>query len=244
MQDTHQMNYENMIKSQDDGLTLLVGCSADSMMQIYVAEMAKKHNIRNQIFIPNRAKKSALTKRCIELGANITEIPYPCYPSHYRKAAREFANENKTVAWNPSMSTEDTAEQVSNLPESIKRIVVSCGSGAIATGIAIGLILNDRCDVEIVAVKVSTAFGGLVEMVNKIEKSLLQKGISEYNMPKITVIDPTSKYGKKQVESLPDGTELDYTYSAKAYRWMLDNSKEFDLLWISGRRPGLKVFGM
>ena len=206
--------------------------------------MAIKHKMKSKIFVPRRAKRTLLTERCIELGADIVEIPYPCYPSHYRKHVREFATMNKTVSWNPQMSTDDTAQQIKNLPKSIKRIIVPCGSGAITTGIVIGLILENRSDVEVVAVKVSTAFGGLVEISNKVEKSLLEKGISDYQIPNIRIIEPTSKYGKKQHEALPDGTELDYTYSAKAYRWMVDNSNDFDLLWISGRRQGLKVFGI
>ena len=53
--------------------------------------------------------------------------------------------------------------------------------------------------------------------------------------------DKFRERSKKFYQNLPDGTELDYTYSAKAYKWLESNKKKYDVLWISGRRPNLKI---
>ena len=233
--------YNKMIKSQNNIDTLAIGCSADSLMQIYVAEMAQKHGLKSKIFIPQRKDRSELTKMCYEMGANINEIPAPCYPSHYRLRLKEYAQENPCVVWDSKISTEDTAHQIKNLPKEAKRIVVSCGSGAITIGIVVGLILENRLDVDVVAIKVSSAFGGLVEIKKKIEYFLHKKGLTNYTMPNITIIEPEDDYSKKCYEVLPDGTELDYSYSSKAYRWLQKNKKDYDVLWVSGRRPKLKI---
>ena len=233
--------YEKMINSQNNINTLAIGCSADSLMQVYVAEMAKKYGLNSKIFIPQRKNKSDLTKYCYEMGAEITEIPSPCYPSHYRKKLKEYAKNNPCVILKPGISTEDTAYQIKNLPKKAKRVIVPCGSGAIAQGIAIGLILEHRIDVGVVCVKVSTAFGGIKEIIEKINTYLYKKNIVMEAIPNIEIIDPESDYSKKCYANLPDGTELDYAYSSKAYQWLKSNKKDYDVLWISGRRPNLKI---
>lgn len=234
--------YEKMIKHQKNIKTLAVGCSADSLMQVYVSEMAKKHNLKSKIFIPHRKIKSDLTKLCYKIGSDIEEIPSPCYPAHYRKKLKEYAKTNPCAIWDSSISTEDTAYQIKNLPKKVKRIIVSCGSGAITIGIAIGLILEKRTDVKIISVKVSSAFKGLKEMHEKIKMHLYnKKGIVFHDMPNIKIIEPVDDYSKKCHESLKDGTELDYLYSAKAYRWLKNNKEKNDCFWISGRRPNLKI---
>tara|TARA_R100001594_G_C3995602_1_gene253419 strand:+ start:55 stop:891 length:837 start_codon:yes stop_codon:yes gene_type:complete len=238
--------FNSMIKSQKDKEILAVGCSADSLMQVYITEMALKHNLQSKIFIPKRNKRSKMTEYCITKGANVEELPYPCYPSHYKKAFKEYAMNKKVVSWNPILSTNDTIKQIKNLPNEVKRIVVPTGSGAIAIGIISGLIIQEKLDVEVICVKVSKAFGGKKEIIDKINKYLeyinYKSVFDNVKFPDIEVINPTTNYGKEVNLHLEDGTELDPLYSAKAYKWLLDNHKNNSCLWISGRRPNLKIF--
>ena len=237
--------FNSMIKSQKDKEILSIGCSADSLMQVYITEMALKHNLKSKVFIPKRKKRNKMTEYCISKGGNIEELPYPCYPAHYKKAFREYSKDKKVVSWNPILSTNDTIKQMDNLPNEVKRIVVPTGSGAIAVGIISGLIIKKRLDVEVVCVKVSEAFGGKEEIINKVNKYLesitLMSTFDNIKFPNIEVINPTINYGKEVNLSLEDKTELDPIYSAKAYKWLLDNPKDNSCLWISGRRPNLKI---
>lgn len=235
--------FNNMIDNDKEGEYLAIGCSADSLMQVYVAESAKRHNLKSKIFIPSRKKISKATEYSYNIGGNIEELPYPCYPAHYKKALREFSEGKKVVKWDSILSTRDTATQVYNLPEGVKRIVVPTGSGAIATGIIAGLVMNNRLDVEVICVKVSTAFGGKEEIIEKVKEFLNDNYIKDYkgDLPSITIIPPTTNYSKEINLSLEDGSELDPGYSAKAYLWLLENPKNGSCLWISGRRPGLKL---
>jgi DNA modification methylase len=232
--------YNNMILDQEGAEYLVVGCPADSLMQVYVSEMAVKHGMKTKVFIPKRQNPSDMTKYCMDLGADIDELASPCYPNHYRKAVKDFSIDNKVVKWNPSISALDSMEQVKNLPKGAKRIVIPTGSGAIAVGVICGLIKNGRTDVDVVLVKVSKAFGGKEQIVESVKRHFASLDVY-IPMPNIDVIDPTMDYKKEVYYTLEDGTELDPVYSGKAYKWMLENPKENTLLWISGRRPNLKI---
>jgi DNA modification methylase len=232
--------YNHMILNQPDAEYLVVGCSADSLMQVYVSEMAVKHGKKSKVFIPGRKDNSKMTQYCMDLGADITELKSPCYPNHYRKAVKDFSVDNNVVKWQPAISALDSKKQVSNIPKDVKRIVIPTGSGAIAIGIICGLIETGRHDIDVVLVKVSKAFGGKKEIVESVKRHFASLDVY-IPMPNIDVIDPTMDYKKEVNYTLEDGTELDPVYSAKAYKWMLENPKENTLLWISGRRPGLNI---
>ena len=231
--------FDNMILKQTNAEYLVVGCSADSLMQVYVSEMAIKHKMKSKIFIPQRKSISKMTKYCYDLGADIDELPSPCYPNHYKKAVREFCVDKKVVKWNPQISTLDSMKQVANLPNEVKRLVIPTGSGAIAIGVICGLILNNRTDVEVILVKVSNAFGGKKEIIESVKSNF--DVFEDISIPNIEIVSPSIDYNKEVNYSLEDGTELDPLYSAKAYKWILENPKEHTLLWISGRRPNLKL---
>jgi len=234
--------FKEMIESQRDAEYLSIGCSADSLMQVYVTEMAEKYSLKSKVFIPKRKEESKMTKYAKSIGGDIEELPYPCYPAHYRKAFREYCEYKKVVKWNPRMSTLDSMLQVFNLPREVKRIVIPTGSGAIAVGVICGLMRYNRLDVEVILVKVSEAFGGRDEIINKVSEEFKKNNdIKKWELPKIEVIPPKYPYGTELYYKLEDGSELDPVYSAKAYEWIINNPKENTCLWISGRRPNLKL---
>lgn len=221
--------FGRMIDASPAGVPLVIGCSADSLMQCYLAAAAKASGRQATVFVPARKLKSSETVWAEQNGAQVVGVAHG-YPSVYRNKAREWAAENGgAVRWIPAVSTEDTAAQVANLPNGVVRIVVPCGSGAIGAGVIAGLAKAGRTDVRVLLVAVSgrADMDEIITLARKCEPSL--------PLPVVELVKAPGEYADKVVASLPDGTVLDPAYAAKAFAYV----EAGDLLWISGRRGGL-----
>src|SRR5258708_28137665 len=120
----------------------IVGCSANSAMQIYVSAAAKQLNTKGIIYVPKRKVRSDATNYAIKMGSEVNEIK-PGYLSVIRKAARQKAIDLKQyVEWDRKAAIKDTMEQCINIPIGIKRIIVPTGSGLTAAGIIAAFALR------------------------------------------------------------------------------------------------------
>lgn len=212
---------------QQPNQPMLVGCSANSCMQVYVAAAAHQTNVKGIIYVPARAKISEATQYCIDLGAEVNEVR-PGYPSVYRKKTKERGQQlGSYVHWNPNQAVLDTMEQCGNLPLEVKRIVIPSGSGLTAAGILAGLTkIEYGLNVEVAVVCFST----LADPSRII--ALAKKAADTIVLPSLQIIR-LKNYDKPSVAALPDGTPLDPFYAAKALPYL----QEGDCLWITGLRP-------
>lgn len=222
--------YAAMIAAAPADAALMVGCSADSAMQIYVSHAAATHGREGIVVVPKRAKRSAATEYAASQGAEVVEVS-PGYPAVYRKRMRDIAAERglDVVRWDRRVAAHDTAEQVANLPAETRRVVVPTGSGLTAAGVIGGLSAAGRGDVIVVAALVSTMTDAAG--IAATAENMFGPGLG---VP-LDAIAPRSKYGRAVSGSLPDGTGLDPYYAAKALPYV----EPGDVLWISGRRPGV-----
>jgi 1-aminocyclopropane-1-carboxylate deaminase/D-cysteine desulfhydrase-like pyridoxal-dependent ACC family enzyme len=203
----------------------IVGCSANSCQQIYVAATAKILGTKGIIYVPKRRQRTSATEYCEFMGAEIHEVK-PGYLSVIRARAKARARElGQVVGWNPELAIEDTAAQCANIPDDVKRIIVASGSGLTAAGILRGLARLNRSSLPVIAV--ATSSQGSVSQI--ISKAKVQ--VAPY------VVPPTSRYDKYEIAYLPDGTPLDPFYGAKAFRYLQKNQQQNDMLWVPGLRP-------
>lgn len=60
--------YVGMIANSDPSATLMVGCSADSAMQVYVSHAAATHGRTGIVVVPKRKARSDATEYAIAMG--------------------------------------------------------------------------------------------------------------------------------------------------------------------------------
>lgn len=204
---------------------MLVGCSANSCQQIYIASAAHSRALRGIIYVPKRAVRTDATKYCEMMGAEINEVK-PGYLSVVRKHARQRAVDlREVIEWDRKLAILDTAEQCKNVPDGVKRIIVSTGSGLTAAGVLIGVAEKD---IQVVAVATSPMAGAsdIIKLASRYSSNEKCRATLEF-------ITSTVPYDKHRIDRLPDGTPLDPFYAAKA--WHL--TEPGDLFWPPGLRP-------
>lgn len=229
--------YNAMIANAPPGTPLVVGCSADSAMQIYVAHAARVLGRRGVVVVPARAKRSAATCWAADAGAEIIEVR-PGYPSVYRAAARTVARKyGGAVRWDAAYAVRDTAKQTENIPAGVRRVIVPSGSGLTAAGVIWGLAVRGRADVSVVIVAVSE-LATAERVADLVEKYFSTwRGPHPDNVPGMIYERARGPYRKPCYAALPDGMILDPFYAAKASTYI----RPGDCLWVSGRRPDAPV---
>lgn len=211
------------------GAPLVVGCSAVSAQQIYVADAVRRTGRRGIVVVPRRKVRTAATEWAAAQGAEIVEAA-PGYRSVCMARARAISlSLGACVRWDRHGAVLDTAEQVSNLPAAAERIVVPTGSGLVAAGVLVGLALARR-RTPVIACAVSP----LAEEAEilMLARDLLGKAGAVW-LPRFTFARLPSRYERPIAARLPDGTPLDPYYAAKVLHYV----HEGDLLWVTGRRP-------
>lgn len=217
--------YLAMAANHPPGTPMIVGCSADSCQQVYVAAAAKQAGCRGVVVVPARAKRTPATEWCAAMGAEVVEVR-PGYPSVCRAEAKRRAAElGGCIRWDRAKAVADAADQCANLPE-CRRVVVPTGSGLTAAGVLAGLAAAGRRGVTVVAVAVSG-------MAKESVVLKLAAGLASGPLPPFWLVPPCCPYGQPRRAALPDDTPLDSYYAAKAVRHIQDG----DCLWVPGRRP-------
>lgn len=217
------------------GLPMIVGCSAASAMQIYVAAAAKAAGVKAVVVTAGRKERTDATKYAKRMGAKIIEVYPGGYLNVVQAKAREYAKKHFKggyVHWSEEWALRDAAEQTANIPDTVKRIVVPTGSGLTVAGIMAGLMGAGR-RIPIMAVTVSPM------ATSKSIKSLIKDHFARSFVstgliyPPLKVVQVKAKYDQWTAAILPDGTPLDPYYSAKALPYIKDG----DLFWLPGVRP-------
>lgn len=219
----------------------LVGCSANSCQQIYVAAAAKQLNTKGIIYTAKRKMQTEATKYCADLGAEIVEVR-PAYLSYVRKQAHQRAiDEKHVIKWDQSAAIKDTMAQCENVAEiagntGIKRIIVPTGSGLTAAGVILGLTWcglggHPECPkVLVVTTSPMATLDGIRKLRDHTAKSFPMAGSW---FTDVDLIRSEIPYDIPVVAKLPDGTPLDPFYAAKAFKYL----EPGDLLWSPGLRP-------
>lgn len=216
-----------MVNNQP-GAPILVGCSANSAQQIYVAAAAKLTNRKGIVFVPARKEKTSATEYALNMGAEVNEIR-PGHRSVYMARAKERAKEiGNVVRWDVMGAVKDVVFQSTNIPDNISRVVIPTGSGLAAAGILAGIYLQNK-NIPVLAVTVSTMakYDNIINLAAKIAEC------EKDDLPELILTRHNSKYDKPLARKLPDNSVLDPFYSAKALEFVVDN----DLLWLPGVRP-------
>jgi 1-aminocyclopropane-1-carboxylate deaminase/D-cysteine desulfhydrase-like pyridoxal-dependent ACC family enzyme len=209
------------------GAPMVVGCSAASAMQIYVAAAARHTGARGVVYVPSRRTRTAATEYAASMGAEVCEVR-PGYLSVVRMRAKEYARGLPAyVRWDPALAVRDAADQVENVPGDVERIVVPTGSGLTAAGVLVGLAERGRrTRVLVVAVSDLADRAKIIEVARR-----TFPGVGDG-----TVLDfmrAPGQYEDHVSASLPDGATLDPYYAAKTLEYV----RPGDCLWVPGVRP-------
>lgn len=219
------------------GVPVLVGCSAHSAMQIYVAAAGKLTGRKAMVYTAARSEQTEATKYAKAMGAELNE-ERPAYLNviQSRAAARAKTLDEGYVRWDEDGAVDDAVRQTAFLPDEVKRIVVSTGSGLTAAGVLAGMALHGwmrpvhcvavspMADVESIKAKARAAL------------ARVQNG-RKVKLPKLTLVRAVAKYDQWEAAVLPNGDYLDPYYAAKALRYV----RADDLLWLPGLRPWVAV---
>lgn len=228
--------YLRMAKS-NPGVPMIVGCSADSCMQIYVASSAKLTGVDGIIYTAKRKERSEATRYAEEMGSEIVEVK-PAYLNIVRKRASERSKEiGKVVKWNVSDALHDTIMQCSNIDSHCKRIVIPTGSGLTAIGVLVGLSkINILGRFEFKPKVFSIAVSTMAKKEEILSRAAqIVRDITL--LPDFELVYSPYKYQHPVIACLPDDTPLDPFYAAKAMPYIMPG----DCLWIPGLRPVISM---
>lgn len=219
--------YAWMISRSPASAPMVVGCSADSAMQIYVAAASDLSGRPGIVYTAKRRQRSAATQYAARAqGVELHEVA-PGYLSQCRSQARKRGAELEAVVrWDAAGAIEDAAEQVVNLPAEAKRVLVATGSGLTAVGVLVGLARAGRSDVAVLAVAVSG-------MASAAAIESRAAGLVQLPLPPVALVRVPQAYGDAVYAALPDGTLLDPYYAAKCLAYVQPG----DCFWIPGIRP-------
>lgn len=215
--------YIKMIEANPNA-PLLVGCSAFSAMQIYIAAAAEKFDVQGIVYIPGRAKLSDATKYALSKNVEVCEVR-PCPgPNVYRARARERAQQLENyVHWDFTGALTDAQFQARNVPSDVRRVLIPTGSGLIAAGVLAGLAGRK---LKVVAISSST-MAHADDIIANAQK------LTNKKLPNFELIRTRTRYEQYVIAQLPDKTPLDPFYAAK----LIDYIRPGDLLWLTGLRP-------
>jgi 1-aminocyclopropane-1-carboxylate deaminase/D-cysteine desulfhydrase-like pyridoxal-dependent ACC family enzyme len=215
--------------AKHSGLPMIVGCSASSAMQIYIAAAAKAAGVKAVVVTAGRKEKTDATLYAKRLGAKIIEVYPGGYLNVIQAKAREYAKKHFKagyVHWSEEWALKDARDQVFHLPAGVKRIVIPTGSGLTCIGVLAGL-MHATLNIPVLAVTVSPMASAADMRKRALVMAMGRK------VPPLKVVQVGSKYDQWKAAILPDGTPLDPFYAAKALPYV----KAGDMLWLPGVRP-------
>jgi hypothetical protein len=226
--------FSRMINRSAPDAVIAMGCHAASAMQVYVAAMGELTNRPAYVAIPHRVNESASTRWAEAHGANITRVK-PGYPAIYHKRIRDVTAGMNVVRWDNDIAANDTADQVVNLPDEARRVIVPTVSGLVAASVIGGLIQHGRTDVEVLVAGVASnsaqrAVETLAMKLWGLRPTQFKASYEPNQMPydRPFIIDPLPVDG---------GVSLDPYYESKTVRF----TRPGDVLWVVGRRPASAV---
>ena len=227
--------YQLMLKAISEGYKDFVSLGSNMSPQCeIISELCELLNVHCYLFMPHRKKESDIMQRIKNnKHTTVNEITKGVYTNVLESRAKKFANENNYYYIPFGMEFEEnvltTMEQVKNIPQGVKRIVVPVGSGMSFCSIARGLIKYNRTDIKLVGIRVGKDPEHNIRKYSNIFKIVpfkKDKCLIDYEIIK-------SKYDyDTEVEATIDNIVLDPIYEAKCAEYL----QAGDLLWIVGKR--------
>lgn len=210
-----------LIKNGDTSNGITTAGNRNSPQINIVASIGKKLNIPVVAFT-STGELGDEVKKAQEKGATIKQVKYG-YESVISKRARDFAEKNNYLFIPFGMDTADVhpiiANQVRNIPENVKRIVVPVGSASSLIGIIQG-VEKYRPNVKVIGVSVGA---------NPARK--LKKYVPNWKQY-AKIVKTKMPYHKPAETNVLEDIELDPYYEAKVIPYL----QKGDLLWIVGVR--------
>lgn len=193
-----------------------------------VSYICENMGLTCNLFMPNGKDTSVLNN----ILKNKHSIIHRCkvgYNSVICSYAKRFSCENNSFYIPFGMECEDNIEitkhQVKNIPDSVKRIVIPCGSGMSMISVLKGLDFYGMFDKKVVGVQVGKNPIGNLNRFMCNSNNLFSN--IEYEIVKSHI-----DYHQKSKQTSFCGIELDPIYEAKCIPFL----KKGDLLWIVGKR--------
>lgn len=183
-------------------------------------------NLKCYLFMPNSSTDTTIITN-IKNNKNtilIRDLKQGAYTNVLISRAKKFAAEHNYYFINFGMEMQETidiiAEQVKNIPDNIKRIVIPVGSGMNFCAVANGLIKYHKEDIKIVGIS-----------VGKDPMPIIYKYFPMFNFMEHKIIKSNYKY-EKLLKADIHGIILDPVYEAKCKEYLEDG----DLFWVIGKR--------
>lgn len=228
--------YQLMLKAISEGHKDFVSLGSNMSPQCeIISELCELLNVQCYLFMPRRKKSSDIMQR-IKNNKNTTvveSLSKGAFTNVLESRAKKLAVKNNYYFIPFGMEFEEnvltTMEQVKNIPQEVKRIVVPIGSGMSFCSIARGLIKYNRTDIKLVGIQVGKDPEHIIRKYSNIFKIVpfkKDKCLIDYEIIK-------SKYNyDTEVEAIIDNIVLDPIYEAKCAEYL----QAGDLLWIVGKR--------
>jgi hypothetical protein len=217
---------------------ILTGAGLPSPQIPIVAGVAKYFRLKCAVTTPKYDNEKRDSNRinaslAQQFGASVYGVGNP-NPSGYEKDAKELCQElgyfQIKFGMFGDLAMEPVIEQVQNLPDYVRRIVIISGSGLSALSVLRGIVRYQKPVAEVCIVTLS---GHYAENKRKWYDNLPE---AEKFTGKVTVVPSEYPY---RAEHRFDGTyDFDVTYESKAAQYMVNTwtpSRE-TAFWVVGRR--------
>lgn len=153
--------------------------------QIALSDYCAKYNKKATIFCAARKKKHENTLKCIELGANVLEVPYG-YMSVLESRARKYCNANNAhkIAFGAS-----SVENINIITDRVKKVIDTLGFepdeiwAAIGSGTLVKAILKGTTHSIVNGVQVGKVFSDYHCRLNVYKYPKPFDKVSKFNAP-------------------------------------------------------------
>lgn len=188
-----------------------------------VSEICEHLGVKCHLFMP-RGKDTSVIEHINKNKLSTIHRTKVGYNNVIIYNAKKYAEENNYYYIPFGMECEENLEitkhQVKNIPSSVKRIIIPCGSGMSMISVIKGLDYYNMHDKEVIGI-----------IVGKDPKKAFEKFLKDTNV-KYRFITSDIKYSDYVKNNKMLGIELDPIYEAKCKPYLEDG----DMLWIVGKR--------
>lgn len=202
----------------------IITCGSRVSPQIQIVANICKHLKKKCICFTNWGKITPELQSAINDGAEIRQDKHWIYNNVVVYHTKQYCEQNPDTEYIPFgmeslEAVRQTAYQVKNIPDNVKRIVVVAGSGLNLCGILWGCKIFNK-NVQIKAIRVGK---DITEILNR---------YAPYDISNLEIINSNLDYHEKVINNNFCGIELDEIYESKCIPFIQEN----DLFWIIGKR--------
>jgi threonine dehydratase len=215
---------------------IVTATNVDSPQGLIVANVAKQFNLKCSVFYGNVSEKTLTESKIIngirDTGAEVRSIAKIGYDAVLYKRMTEMQKQTNFFIIKFGINLENStsiidciSDQVENIPDNLKNLLIPTGSGIMAGAILQGVRKYNKKIENIYVVQI--AGYDRTEKINSISL------FSNY----IYIKDKTYPYNRKVTEKITDSFELDNIYEAKAHKYMklnINTGENDTLFWVVG----------